>query len=645
MCTARNPNPCCVMRWQSLAWLFSNSRGHIIYAYALQSRPPSDPIGKETKRLFGKIDGKVWKLIANPTEPHIYVDPNDQHDRLSSRYTDGFPDEWKTSDDAVKRTIASFRAYARFWYHIIYDSSPGSKLGVHLTDLPEDHPKSELSAFEYVGRLSKELPPSSPLPTPLGAVSIHSTSVSPGPPHRSTVPPSDVPVSEFKEAITTKFPARIRADRLVSFDGKPQRIFTVDLSVEDMCGEHNYPGYYGGTVVGSAEDGYKYVEHDAPGGAPNYQFGSLICSAITSRFVDDAAVWWEDYRQAGGAKPNCWKTSAGCGVPRSCPPGTEEVSLFDILTRDFPAENDVSEAKLELSRLKWNAGSSDVMPFATFRNKSTALAKRAGYIGWEQQCPVIRECIEPYSLRKAVQIYDSADTFWFHTGERQYLVTRAREHSEKGHYKSECIRLKNQISRGEVPADERNKRGGPSRAAPVQSAAPVQVTAPLPQNRFPSRTALPRPMNANNARSFNCRNCGGSGHAAAVCPSAKKAAVAATNLVDDNARDSDDDDVAQYVMSSWMPGRNLSLPGDRIYQNNEAAVVSQYEGIDELFSTFVANTSVDFPLFNNISTPVDKNGVIADVVGKPNLSTVVKVSDSIDMTALGPPSGDVPSGP
>ncbi|KAI5806380.1 hypothetical protein EDC01DRAFT_626463 [Geopyxis carbonaria] len=634
-----------------------------------------DDIGKETKRLFGKIDGKVWKLIANPKEPHIYVDPNDQHSRLSLRYTDGFPDDWKTSDDT-----------ARFWYHIVYEYTPGSKLSVHLSDLPDDHPKSELEAFAYVGRLSKELPPNSSQES-LAARSLLSSFLSPVPAQlptvRSTVPSSVADNLEFKDIMNTKFPARIRGDRLVGFDGKPQRIFTLDLSVEDMCGEHNYPRYYGGTVVGNAEDGYQYVEYDTPGGAPNYQFGSRVCSAITSRFVDDAAVWWEDYRQAGGSKPNCWKTSAGCGVDRTRPPDVVEISLFDIVTRDFPAENDVTEAKLELSRLKWNAGASDVMPFATFRNKSTALAKRAGYIGWDQQCPVIRKCIEPYSLRKAVQIYDTADTFWFHT--RANVNTWLREHenvqipkkcltcggnhessscrkpnssgyprltsnapksaacdwcSIKGHYKSECLRLKNQISRGEVPADERTKQGGPPKApAPLPQAPP-------PQSRVPARTGLPRPANSGGSRPFTCRNCGGAGHAAAVCPSAKKAAVAATNLVDDNVHDSDEDDIAQYIMNAWTPRGIRLKTGQSGHRQDVAAAVCQYEGIDELFSTVVANTSIDFPLFNNISTPVDKIEVIDDVVGKTSkTSAVVKVSDAIDMSALGPPAGDVPSGP
>ncbi|KAI5791176.1 hypothetical protein EDC01DRAFT_630668 [Geopyxis carbonaria] len=481
----------------------------------------------------------------------------------------------------------------------------------------------------------------------------------------------------------TKFPARIRADRLVGFDGKPQRIFSLDLSVEDMCGEHNYPGYYGGTVVGNAEDGYKYVDHNAAGSASNYQFGSRICSAITSRFVDDAAVWWEDYRQAGGEKPNCWKTSKGCRVANTCPPDVVEISLFDILIRDFPAENDVTEAKLELSRLKWDARASDVMPFATFRNKSTALAKRAGYVGWDQQCPVIRECIEPASLRKAVQIYDSSDTFWFHT--RANVNTWLREHQDdaarkkcatcggnhdaasckkaaatgyprltsnaprtaacdwcsiKGHYKSECLRLKNQIARGEVPAEERNKRGGPQK-----SAAPAAAVPP-PQPRYTPRIGLPRPMTTGGSRPYNCRNCGGTGHAAAVCPSAKKTAVAATNLVDDATREEseEDDSMAQYVMNTWMPHSDgPRLAGSIRYMNTP---VSQYEGIDEMFSTVVADKFIEFPLFNNVTTPVEQLDVIDSVVAKVSKpSSLIKVRDSMDMTTLGPPAGEIPSGP
>ncbi|KAI5776120.1 hypothetical protein EDC01DRAFT_637068 [Geopyxis carbonaria] len=627
----------------------------------------------DTSRLYRVVDTKVWKFVTEPE--HELVNPDEVHQGLKHTYPEGFPESWKGTDVA-KETLEAFRQYAAFWFFSVYDRSKGPRLAVHREELPADFPNNEFDAFIQVAKIFSSGPNtrgSSASISPQRANTVREPAESPDPSRMNI------------EAMTTKFPARIRADRLVGFDGKPQRIFSLDLSVEDMCGEHNYPGYYGGTVTGSAEIGYKYVKHDDPDGASNYQFGSRICSAITSRFVDDAAVWWEDYRHAGGEKPNCWKTSSGCGVANSCPPGFLEISLFDILTRDFPAENDVTEAKLELSRLKWDASASDVMrPFATFRNKSTALAKRAGYISWDQQCPVIRECIEPYSLRKAVQIYDSPDTFWFHT--RANVNTWLREHeniqahkpkcgtcggshdssnckkpanlsyprltsnaprsavcdwcSIKGHYKSECLRLKNQISRGEVPADERNKRGGPPKAPPVQPAAP--------QVRFPPRTGLPRPANAGGSRPFNCRNCGGAGHAAAVCPSAKKAAVAATNLVDDNARDSDEDDMAQYVMNTWVPRRNIVNPGVSGRPKHVASAVSQYEGIDELFSTVVANRSIDFPLFNNITTPIDKVDVMDNVVSKvakpPNL---VKVSDALDMSILGPPAAavDVPSGP
>ncbi|KAI5778989.1 hypothetical protein EDC01DRAFT_634099 [Geopyxis carbonaria] len=661
----------------------------------------------DTTKLYRIVDQKVWSFVTDPKQK--LVDPDEVHLKLRNKYADGVPDSWKNTTEA-KATLEAFRQYAAFWYNLVYDHSKGVRLAVHRDALPDDFPDNEFDAFIQVTKVfsrqsgvdfagSGSRSPAAPgshisvreldsastpvplLPTPtrvdtVRSIRSQSSRESPVPPTLRVDP---------KVAMATKFPARIRADRLVGFDGKPQRIFSVDLSVEDMCGEHNYPGYYGGTVTGNAEDGYKYVRHDTPGSASNYQFGSRICSAITSRFVDDAAVWWEDYRQAGGEKPNCWKTSSGCGVAGSRPPDVVEVSLFDILTRDFPAENDVTEAKLELSRLKWDAGSSDVMPFATFRNKATALAKRAGYVGWDQQCPVIRECIEPPSLRKAVQIYDSADTFWFHT--RANVNTWLREHVNlpakkcatcggshetancrrtnpaypgltsnapktaacdwcgiKGHYKSECLRLKNQISRGEVAAEERNKRGGPL----AKTAPPPPPAAPPPQNRFPPRAGLPRPLTSGNARPYVCRNCGGTGHAAAVCPSAKKTAVAATHLVDDGVGDnSGDDDVAQYVMNAWVPYRNNRHSRTQGKPKYMASAVSQYEGIDELFSTVVSNTSVEFPLFNNITTPVDDVNVIEDVVRKASKpqAAVVKVSDAIDMSALGPPDSEVPSGP
>ncbi|KAI5779033.1 hypothetical protein EDC01DRAFT_634163 [Geopyxis carbonaria] len=215
----------------------------------------------DTARFYRLIDHKVWTFVVSPAI--ALVDPEEVHQQLRSDYEDGFPDSWKNSDEA-KATLDAFRQYAAFWFYSVYDRTKGKKLAAHREDFPEDFPDNELDAFVQV---AKTFAPAS------NSNTLHSAAAAPEPTspgirssrgsssdraiRRSTE--SQIVVSLGARPMSTKFPARIRADRLVGFDGKPQRIFSLDLSVEDMCGEHNYPGYYGETVLGNAEDGYNSV--------------------------------------------------------------------------------------------------------------------------------------------------------------------------------------------------------------------------------------------------------------------------------------------------------------------------------------------------------------------------------------------------
>ncbi|KAI5805812.1 hypothetical protein EDC01DRAFT_777693 [Geopyxis carbonaria] len=128
-------------------------------------------------------------------------------------------------------------------------------------------------------------------------------------------------------------------------------------------------------------------------------------------------MWWEDYYDKGGDTPNCWKFShlnPDGGSTR--PDSVEEISLFDILKKYFPEENDETEARLELKRYKWNPAHKDAVPFQTFRTKSTSLATRSGQDTWRKKCPLILECIEPKSLRDDVRLYeDDEEKFWYET--------------------------------------------------------------------------------------------------------------------------------------------------------------------------------------------------------------------------------------
>ncbi|KAI5779508.1 hypothetical protein EDC01DRAFT_633802 [Geopyxis carbonaria] len=692
-----------------------------------------DSIGRDTRKFFGKIDGKVWKLVANPKPPLIYTDPNEEHSRLSLRYSDGFPDDWKENDELVKKTIANFRVYARFWYHIAYESTPGGKLAVHQTDLPADHPTSEVEALRQVGALYNNQPVDSanslaspddhirhtseasiaPVLPPVrpsfeeparSSRSRGKTSEPANSPHvvrqRSEEPadsphavrqrsdePADVPrhsrfrsiQSSIRKPVMdeTTFADKIKSDNILAFNGIPGKVSSLDITVEDVCTEYDYPVYYGGTVLGSIRKGFRYVEPGTPGSASNYHFGTRMCSAITGKFVDNARMWWEDYRKYGGVKPNCWKKSELNPDGSTKPDYIEEVSLFEILKKSFPEENDEIEAALELKRYKWNPSLKDAVPFSTFRTFSRSLALRAGYEKWRQRMPLIIQCIEPSSLRASVRIFDDEEKFWFEC--RSSVNTWLNAHpvaatvidltkcekcggshdtdkcrknakvsrptatasssrgdavcdwcNKTGHYKNECLRLRGQITRGEVPAEERNRRGGPSAAAPA-ARPPAQQRSFLPRSGKPAGAQY---------KPYTCRTCGGSGHSASVCPT-RSTASAATKMVDsDQKRSESDQNSALYFMDAWTPTPTKVAKGDL------AMSVCDDERIDELFSTRYADQLVDFAVFNNVTSPTDAVEVIDNVLGQTaKTSAVVKVSDAIDMSALGPTSDECPTGP
>ncbi|KAI5802968.1 hypothetical protein EDC01DRAFT_627780 [Geopyxis carbonaria] len=627
---------------------------------------------RSTKNLICKADGKVWKLIANADNSSI--DALSIHETLTAKYgEDGFPESWKDSREGPKKIIASFREYARFWYHIVYDSSSGTRIGVHQTDLPADFPKNETEAFERVGRLFKDNPAvdnslsSSHLPTVQGS---RATSIEP--PFESQE--IDLP------NMPTKFPGKIKTDMILAFDGSPKRLLTLDLSVEDICGEHNYPGYYGGTVIGNIDDGYNYVVPGTPNSASNYQFGFRICSAVTARFEGDALNWWEDYRKRGGPKPNCWKRSELTPeIGSTKPDSVTEISLYDILKKYFPEDNDEVEANMELQRFKWNPAVKDAVPFATFRTKVMSLVERSGIVTWTRQVPVIIGCMEPQSLRKEIRLWDDPDKFWpecrvsvntwlnlhpqagtkcdtcggsHETKDCRKPVIRTTKTitavgnrgdaicdwcNNKGHYKNECNKLKAAISRGEANADERNRRGGPS-------------NQPRPQSSSSARPA--QPSGRFNRGTMKCRKCGGIGHMEAICPS-RQVALSAAN-VPDRTNPKDDKDPTSFPSFNMYPRirvDNVDSSMPTLASNHMSEIVTADEGVDEYFSMLFASKLVSCPLNNNLSKEIEHREVISNVTdvpvedSAPPAVTTVSISDSTDMSKMGPPVGDVPTGP
>ncbi|KAI5801255.1 hypothetical protein EDC01DRAFT_628201 [Geopyxis carbonaria] len=454
----------------------------------------------------------------------------------------------------------------------------------------------------------------------------------------------------------TTFAEKIKSDNVLAFNGIPGKVSSLEITVEDVCTEYDYPVYYGGNVLGSILEGYRYVEPGTPGSASNYHFGTRMCSSITGKFIGNARMWWEDYRKGKGAKPNCWKLfELNPDVGSTKPASIIEVSLYELLKLYFPEENDEIEASLELKRFRWNPAGKYAVPFSTFRTYSQSLAVRSGYDKWKQRMPLIVQCIEPTALRNSVRLYDEEHKFWFECritvntwlnahptqptvidltkcdkcggshdtdkcrrnakGSKTTIASSSRGDavcnwcSLQGHYKNECLRLRGQITRGEVPAEERNRRGGPSTAAAPAARPPAQ-----------QRSFLPR------------------------------GASAATKLVDSNQKRDDgepDSNPALYFMNTWTPGVSKVANADTKL-SRIASVVAADEDIDELFSTRYADQLVEFPVFNNITSPPEVVEVIDNVLGKTaktSSSAVVKLSDAIDMSALGPTTDECPTGP
>ncbi|KAI5801311.1 hypothetical protein EDC01DRAFT_628254 [Geopyxis carbonaria] len=652
--------------------------------------------------LFRKSDQKVWTYFRTSEDPLLKSLSDDSSLELQTKtsvYTDGFPAVWRDSDNIPKETITKFRVYARFWYHQIYDTSQGGRLGVHLSELPADFPDNEREAFRQVGEKSYYRSENLTTSTPRGApaqlrsdrssaarsqelfnshskrapLTREAASESPVRPDGSESP-SDDPDSPVRRRrsrrnmVHTTFPRDVRADNLIEFDGKPYNLLRLDRSVEDLCGEHDYPAYYGGTVVGNRDRGYKYVDPDFPGSADNYHFGSRICSAVCARFTSDADMWWQEYRDQGGQKPNCWKLSSSNPEGDTRPDDVVELSLFELLQEHFPADNEAN-ARIELSRLKWNPAVKGASSLTAFRSSVMSLSRRAGFTKWSLQCAEIRKCIEPASRGSIVLKRDTEALFWMAMKDtvdtwlddhgvvpglrkcdscggnhdtkdcRRNLKRSDRPENRqdlrcthcqlKGHTRAECFKLRNAIARGEFPAD--------------------RATEPTRYNNRPARDARNAPPPRDDRPTYKqggCRKCGGSGHNASVCPSRPgKTAIAAPNIqTQGNAKDPQSGKaVPLYHMSTWRPINGTQVDEAAGPRTNEAMEISNDEGVDEFFSLLFANKSVDVPLYNNLTKDDSVDEVVRSIAADD--PSPVRVTNALDMSKLGPPVDDSPTGP
>jgi len=201
----------------------------------------------------------------------------------------------------------------------------------------------------------------------------------------------------------------------------------------------------------------------------------------------------------------------------------------------------------------------------------------------------------------------------------------------RGHIKRECNKLKGAISRGEVPPEEATKRGGPRTTSTKKEfgGAPRLYTGG-DQGRStatPTSTAIGR-----------CATCKGFGHASAVCPSKKTAALAAARL------DADDyeDDGARYVYTYMGLKENMAIPPPSFNPiPRYSAEISMPEGVDGADTLSHEGHTMDWDLFQNITSPQSRDEVLPSTT--PGVE--VKVPSTPSFAIQSPKVSEDPSGP
>ncbi|KAI5789054.1 hypothetical protein EDC01DRAFT_631103 [Geopyxis carbonaria] len=658
--------------------------------------------------LFRKVDTKVWDYFIRSEEPTLRRISEDVNLGLltkpASTYAEGFPIHWKTSEDIPRNIVNSFRQYARFWYQIIYKSTSGPRLGAHDIDLPADHPESETAAYQQVGdRLLSIVSaiPSTPRSESRqgeqeqAEVSIPITEreraslTKPGSGRTRRTASLEIPigqspfnsplprpsVSSRRAAMTTTFAHKVVSACVDEFDGKPQNLPLLDRSVENLCVEQAYPAYYGGTVRGAIDSGYEYVPAGTPGSSPNYYLGSRVCAAVCGKFTGDAKLWWAGYRKNDNPRPNCWKKASDNPEGEdSKPASVTEVSLYDLIDKAFPS-NDAAQARSELRRLKWDPSLKDALSVSAFKYQVMELLERAGFNNWVLQCEEIRDCLEPLQFRDKIKSWDDPDDFWkevkaasaswrhdhppsarkcLHCNgphdtkscRKSSRVTRSDDSRSNntcdfcgiaGHYKKNCFKYKASIRN-----DQQTVRQDDSMAPqmpPVQRKYESRIPSRNVRQPYPTGGRSMGRTDNDTLKNVICRTCQGVGHMQHVCPS-RKTAMAAANVSTKDQDKSTTKDVPSYLMDTWFQYK--SEAGVR-HTNKLDAVVAD-EGVDEFFSLLFAEKAVDFPLFNNLTKSMDKDDVLS-LSGNSAGNVTVKVSDALDMSQLGPPAENPPSGP
>jgi len=195
-------------------------------------------------------------------------------------------------------------------------------------------------------------------------------------------PPIPTPSLPTPPSNITMFAKEIKVKNLVKFNGTPADLESFDASVKRCLTAQNLPLYYGGWVLGEPDGDYQYVAPNTPNSKSNYYMGKRLCASIAEKFEGMALTWWDDYDAVDdNPVPNCWKKHSRMKTPLPNGHGnTVEVSLYDLIRKQFSGEIDARTAEIELGKFHWEPFRKDGLGLSVvaFRTAIDRLLKRAG---------------------------------------------------------------------------------------------------------------------------------------------------------------------------------------------------------------------------------------------------------------------------
>ena len=105
---------------------------------------------------------------------------------------------------------------------------------------------------------------------------------------------------------------------VTTFDSSPANLSLFDTQIRNALNRWDIPVYNGSSLVGNEEDGFTFCAATAD---------QALCSALSNKFTDAAAQWWDDYDSSSDKPaPNCWKKATNAN---SIPEGLLEVSVMN----------------------------------------------------------------------------------------------------------------------------------------------------------------------------------------------------------------------------------------------------------------------------------------------------------------------------